>query len=195
MWEEAAMRAGTMLMLLAEAMQITNKMALANFRELTSNESRFREDIISLLGYLKALEAVVKQEAENSLSHQEQPVELDETEVRKIEKRLRLWSRKPDQINSLILSCFLRLKYEDRMDPIPVDALKERYVRERSSASGGQHGDIREFDANFWLMRLIGKNNHGKVFDIDSRNNVTIWPKAAAAVEKFRLERGIGPAS
>lgn len=173
------MRAGTILQLLNEAIDAGNEIAL-------TADPKLRQRVITLLGYLRAVEAVVKQEAGTASPSQQRRQDEDAQEVKKVEKRLKLWSRKPDQINSQILTCYLKLRYEERVEPVPLDLLRERYVREHSAT------DSREFDGNFSLMRLIGRTNHGKIFDVDADNRVTVWPKAEAAVENFRKERQIG---
>lgn len=92
-------------------------------------------------------------------------------EINKVKRRLNLWSKKPDQINSKILSSFLSLE-RDGARVITEKMLKDSLVPNTF------------FDSNFVQMRTIADRNHGKVFDLKG-DIVSLWPPVESYVRDF----------
>ena len=107
--------------------------------------------------------------------------ENDETssETKKVRNRLRLWSRRPQQINTRILRAYLELE-RSGVSPITEPLLRSAMPSELP------------FDSNFAQMKIIAERNHGKVFDIQG-GRIFIWPPVEPYVREF--ERDLFPAS
>ncbi|EOC1340516.1 hypothetical protein ACI09V_004145 [Cronobacter dublinensis] len=99
------------------------------------------------------------------------PAQGELQEVSKVSRRLKLWAKRPEQMNTKILKAFLKLS--DGTD------------RKVSEAQLKQEVGEDNFDINFVQMKNIAEKNHGKVFDVNG-SEVSIWPPVAAAVEEFR---------
>lgn len=97
---------------------------------------------------------------------------IEQDEVRKVEKRLKLWQKRPTQINSQILSAFLKIQ-RARNKPVSEKELRACFPLDFP------------FDSNFAQMRLIAPKNHGKVFDLTD-DVVSIWPPVAEYVQRFQ---------
>ena len=99
----------------------------------------------------------------------------DETlkdEINKIQRRLPLWARKQHQINSRILTLFLKMKEEDLSD-ITEQMLTERY------------NNPSEFYTNFQQMKSIAPKNHGKIFNVED-GFVRIWEPIQQLVQDYK---------
>ena len=133
----------------------------------------------------EAIEILMKMvELEQNYIYSYQPLDnerptnppLDEAntqdEINKVCRRLKLWAKRPEQINSRILRLFLKMKEADDSD-ITVSSLMKHY------------GNDVEFIKNFPQLRHISSKNHGKVFDIQ-HDIVTIWSPVSSCVEAFR---------
>jgi len=97
--------------------------------------------------------------------------ELDLTEMNKVERRLKLWSR-PDrqhQVNAKLLNLYLKLAERD--EQVTVDQFREAY------------GDDAEFLQNYPQLKNISPKNHGKVFE-EVNQVVSIWQ----SVEQYVIE-------
>jgi len=97
--------------------------------------------------------------------------EIDLTEMNKVERRLKLWSR-PDrqhQVNAKLLNLYLKLTEEGGL--VTVDQFREAY------------GDDAEFLQNYPQLKNISPKNHGKVFD-EVNQVVSIWQP----VEQYVIE-------
>lgn len=95
----------------------------------------------------------------------------DVEEVRKVNRRLKLWARRQNQINSKILNAFLKLK-RSGLNTITEAHLKNELPEEKS------------FDSNFAQMKIIAPNNHGKVFE-QYGDQISIWEPVVAAVNEY----------
>lgn len=95
----------------------------------------------------------------------------ERAEIAKVERRLRLWARRPAQINAQILRAFLQAR-RDGVTPI-----SEKAIRERTP-------DPTSFETNFAQMKIIAPKNHGKVF-AQIGNEVTIWEPVQDFVQEF----------
>ena len=109
------------------------------------------------------------QEAENFYKEATNSSFDEDQEVKKLKNRLPRWKNNPTQINSKILTLFLKLR---KGGAVKVEALRNAY------------GNQSEFDKNFPQMKMISERNHGKVFEVTD-GVVDIWPKVAELVEKF----------
>ncbi len=106
------------------------------------------------------------------LKHTRQRSSTDEREeISKVERRLRLWSRRPSQINTQILIAFLKANREG------VKHVTESDIRSRVP-------DPSSFDINFAQMKIIAPKNHGKIFEHDGQE-VTIWDPVKPFVTQF----------
>ncbi len=99
----------------------------------------------------------------------------DETiknEINKIHRRLPLWARKQHQINSKILTLFLKMEEEGFPD-ITEQMLMERYDTPS------------EFYSNFQQMKAMAPKNHGKVFHVEN-GVVKIWEPIQQFVKDYK---------
>lgn len=97
-------------------------------------------------------------------------------EVNKVARRLKLWVNRPDQINTKILTAYLRLS--EQTGKVTEKSLKQE-VNEDSN-----------FDSNFTQMKIIADRNHGKLFSIKN-GEVTIWKPVRQHVDSFKINVGI----
>ena len=97
----------------------------------------------------------------------------ENNEVKKVEKRLKLWSKRKEQANSRILIGFLELK---KRGAVRVNENDLRLLFKNDPSFN--------FDTNFSQMKNIAEKNHGKVFEING-NTVDIWPPVKSAVDEF----------
>jgi len=95
----------------------------------------------------------------------------DMKEVRKVNRRLKLWAKRPNQINSKILNAFLRLKRSGLAKITEVD-LKGELKGEKS------------FDSNFSQMKIVAEKNHGKVFE-QYGENISLWSPIIQGVGEY----------
>lgn len=95
----------------------------------------------------------------------------DSDEINKVTRRLKLWAKRPHQINSRILTAFLKLQKKG-VSPITEEALIAAVGNEPS------------FSSNFLQMRISAEKNHGKVFELNG-DQITIWPPVIPAVREF----------
>jgi hypothetical protein len=92
-------------------------------------------------------------------------------EIDKVNRRLKLWAKRPHQINSRILTAYLKLERQG-VSPITDEALNAAVGNESS------------FSSNFLQMRISAEKNHGKVFE-QNGEKVTLWPPVIPAVREF----------
>ncbi|MBM95272.1 MAG: hypothetical protein CMI09_05430 [Oceanospirillaceae bacterium] len=95
----------------------------------------------------------------------------DINEVEKVNRRLRLWAKRQNQINSRILNAFLKLK-RSGLTVITESDLRGEFLEEKS------------FDSNFLQMKIIAEKNHGKVFD-QYGEIISIWRPVADGVNEY----------
>lgn len=108
--------------------------------------------------------------AKNEDITQEKPIS-EVSEINKVARRLKLWTKKPDQMNTRILTAYLKL--ESKEGKVTEQRLKQE-ISEDSS-----------FDSNFTQMRIIADRNHGKVFSINN-GEVKIWEPIKQYVDTFK---------
>ena len=155
-------------------------MSVMNVAEKIAEVKGFLEEVAFLVSsgtdlpnaHRKIVKALVSlEEIERMLSQQPSSSDNDLSEVSKVTRRLKLWAKRPEQINSRILSAYLILSANSE-DPVTENELRD--------AVGESN-----FDLNFVQMKNIAEKNHGKVFDVIA-NKVSIWPPVVSAVEEFR---------
>lgn len=152
-------------------MKIINKVAEAkDFLERAAFKISSGADLTD--AHRKIIKALVSlEEVERMLSEKNSSALSEQDEVSKVTRRLKLWAKRPEQINTRILKAFLTLSVNSDS---PISELK---LKEAVGESN--------FETNFVQMKNIADKNHGKVFDI-SGDIVSIWPPVASAVEDFR---------
>jgi len=96
-------------------------------------------------------------------------------EINKLHRKLQLWKKRPNQINSTILRIFFE-KVNDKGFVKRDELYKEFHIRTNH---------CKNFDGSFQQMCNFGEKNNGKVFDlIDGK--VKLWgPIAKYATELF----------
>lgn len=118
------------------------------------------------------VKALVSLEEMERMLKSENPAVNDELqEVSKVSRRLKLWAKRPTQMNTRILKAFVSLSSDEQL-PVTEAQLKAEVGEEN-------------FDINFVQMKNIAEKNHGKVFEVTG-DKVTIWPPVTAAVDEFR---------
>ena len=94
-----------------------------------------------------------------------------ENEVKKVKNRLKLWARRPHQINASILNAFLDLQKTGLV------VIRERDIKDNLN-------DIKSFESNFNQMKIISEKNHGKIFE-QSGEVVTLWPPIIPFIREY----------
>ena len=97
--------------------------------------------------------------------------ELIAGEVNKVNRRLLLWASRQQQINSKILTTYLKLLRSGH-STITEEKLAKAY------------GNQNEFHKNYPQMKAISPNNHGKVFEVQN-GIVKIWKPVRDAVARY----------
>ena len=95
----------------------------------------------------------------------------DSDEINKVSRRLKLWAKRPNQINSKILNAFLKLE-RSGIPVITENTLKNELLEEKS------------FESNFAQMKIIAEKNHGKVFD-QYGENIVLWPPITSNIREY----------
>ena len=94
------------------------------------------------------------------------------SEVNKVKRRLKLWAKRPDQINTQILKAYLALEATSS-NSVSVDDLAKAF------------DEPNKFSSNFNQMCIIAPHNHGKIFEV-KQGEVSIWPPVADLVDDFK---------
>ena len=95
----------------------------------------------------------------------------DVEEVRKVNRRLKLWAGRQTQINSKILNAFLKLERSGAA-PIREIDLRNELPNEKS------------FESNFAQMKIIAEKNNGKIFE-QYGENISLWSPVTDAVREY----------
>jgi len=93
-------------------------------------------------------------------------------EINKIHRKLPIWARRQHQINSKILTLYLKLEKEG------ISNITEKMLMER-------YNNQQEFYRNFPQMKTISDKNHGKVFEVEN-GIVKIWEPIRDIVEEYK---------
>ena len=102
--------------------------------------------------------------------------EIDE-EIDKVERRVFLWKRRKDQINSRILSLFMKLS-DNGENGIFLDMLRDEFDTLYPEES-------HLFDTNYNQMKNFGSHNHAKVFEEDEEYTVRLWYPARDIIREL----------
>ena len=117
---------------------------------------------------------ILLHEVENALTQPEAPKasrKPDTNEINKVTRRLKLWAKRQDQINSKILNAFLKLERTGATIITEAD-VKNELPEEKS------------FESNFSQMKMIAEKNHGKIFE-QHGEIVTLWSPVTGAVREY----------
>jgi hypothetical protein len=148
--------------------QLKNKLESTAFLVTKQGkEQQAHSEIVQCLVILSDIEAIYLN-ARNSYSSSDNAINK---EINKVSSRLKLWAKRPDQINSRILNAFLKLE-RSGLTVITENALK----RELS--------EIDSFESNFTQMKVIAERNHGKVFE-QNGDEVTLWQPIIPYVRQY----------
>lgn len=109
-------------------------------------------------------------------SSTDEPSSFEANEVNKVARRLKLWVKRPNQLNTKILTAFLKLQASEGR------VTEERLRQEINEGSN--------FDSNFTQMRIIADRNHGKLFSIEN-GEIHIWEPIKSHVEEFKTHIGL----
>ncbi len=136
-------------------------------------KEQLHEDAIDLLLKTHELETIYNQTSKNnSVPKKKEASMAIKDEINKLNRRLPLWANRQHQINSKILTLFLRMK-EEGFSPVTEELLMEKY------------GNYSEFSTNFQQMKTIASKNHGKVFDVQN-GSVKIWEPIREIVNEYK---------
>lgn len=101
------------------------------------------------------------------------------SEVNKVNRRLKLWSKNREQVNSQILRAYLKLQSKGK-----------KYITEEDLKNSLSPSLQSSFSKNFPQMKNFGEKNHGKVFAEES-GCIIVWQPVACYVDEFRKAVGI----
>lgn len=130
------------------------------------SDRQVHSDIIQSLVLVAEIEAKLFALDNNSTS-----TDVETREANKVRRRLRLWARRQNQINSRILNAFLALKRSGE-DIVTETMLKSEFPGEQS------------FDSNFAQMKTIAEKNHGKIFE-QHGEQISLWPPIAEDIAQY----------
>ncbi len=131
-----------------------------------ASEKEAHSEIVQSLVVLSEIESVLVK-----LTAPETHKKSNVLEVNKVRRRLKLWAKRPNQINSKILNAYLKL--------------------ERSGATAITESDLRNelpeeksFESNFSQMKIIAEKNHGKVFE-QYGENISLWNPVIEGIREY----------
>lgn len=108
----------------------------------------------------------------------------EESEIKRIERRIPRWFKNKEQINSIILYSYLKLFNTN--NNVTYNQLKEESEKlyKEVNKTDKENERIRmDFKGNFDSMMYIGKNNHGKIFEKYGQN-VFFWERVKDIIFK-----------
>ena len=88
-------------------------------------------------------------------------------QIRKVERRVPGWKRRPYQVNTRILSLFMELS-DNGKNGIFLDLLEDEFDSKYPEERGN-------FTKNYNQMKNFGVKNHAKVFSEDAEKTVWLW--------------------
>lgn len=98
-------------------------------------------------------------------------VESEIQEINKVNRRLKLWAGRQDQINSKILNAFLKLDRSGVATITEVDLKNEL-------------PDETTFGSNFSQMKIMAERNHGKIFE-QYGDNISLWSPVIEGIREY----------
>ena len=147
--------------------QLKNRLASAAF--LVSKEGAAKEAHSEIVQSL-----VILSEIESLCLTPEMPAsatEAEHDEINKVRRRLKLWAKRPDQMNAQILNAFLKLE-RSGIPVITENSLKNALPEDFP------------FESNFAQMKSIAPKNHGKVFG-QYGVQIRLWPPVVYMVREY----------
>lgn len=151
----------------------------ANLKEaihLISNEKNYHlvaDKIMDALVGIGVLESQLQEKIPTIKNNSESD------EIVKVSRKLKLWSKKPEQISSKILKAYIKLKPNDLAVSPSLELLEERCL---------EYGiNSKQFNTNFSQMTVISPKNHGKIFDVIN-GKVEVWDKVKDSVLQFKKD-------
>ena len=98
----------------------------------------------------------------------------------KATRKMHLWAKKTTQVPHKIIRAFLQLKKEN--DIVTYDMLAARCNDQLN------HPDVYvpTFSSNFTQMKFDSEKSHGKVFELDDNNVVSLWNKIEPCIEQYK---------
>ncbi len=126
------------------------------------------------LAHKKIIQALIAIDRLQGEEHNMKKTLSNENEINKVSRRLKLWAKRPDQMNTKILKSFLKLKISGKI------TVTEKDLKTAS-------GDELNFESNFAQMKIISEKNHGKIFDVYG-DKVSIWEPVSVYVDTFKKD-------
>jgi hypothetical protein len=147
--------------------QLKNKLESTAFLvSKKGTEKQVHSEIVQCLVILAKIEAIYLND------EKKYPVfDAEIIEINKVKRRLKLWAKRQNQINSTILNAFLKLE-RSGVSVITESALKNELSEEN------------KFETNFAQMKLIADKNHGKIFE-QYGDEVTLWKPIIPSVREY----------
>ncbi len=151
----------------SKLLQLKNKLVSTAFLvSKKGSEKQVHSEIVQSLVILAEVEAIYLSDGKKySVS------DVDNREINKVNNRLKLWAKRPNQINSRILNAFIKLE-RSGVSVITESALKNELP------------EVTSFESNFAQMKVIAEKNHGKVFE-QYGDEVTFWKPIIPNVREY----------
>ncbi len=150
--------------------ELKNKLESAAF--LVSKEDAAKEAHTELIqGLIIVSELELIYETPKNSPTQITSTKKNSIEINKVSRKLKLWAKRPNQINSKILNAFLKLE-RSGISVITENNLRNELLEEKT------------FESNFAQMKIIAEKNHGKVFE-QYGENIVLWPPIVPNVREY----------
>jgi len=129
------------------------------------------KEIVKALISLTELDIAYERNSSSKFRSSKSSSVTEVDEINKVKRRLKLWAKRPYQINSRILTAYLKLERQG-VSPITENVL--------NNAVGGEPS----ISSNLLQMRISAERNHGKVFD-QNGEKLTLWPPVVSAIREY----------
>ena len=154
-----------------EKTNIVSVLTYINFALVRINNSpKPKEGIVKFFNELEVLKGNLSKDVDLSPIQQE-----ERAEVERVKRKLKLWSKRPNQKNTQILSSFIMLQNQSGKEGIKLEDFRNFCIKK----------GYNWFDTNYNQMKTIAEKNHGKVFD--ERNGIVrLWQPVREAIESYK---------
>lgn len=95
--------------------------------------------------------------------------------------RIPKWAKKHTQINHKIIRAYLQLAEKGTVT-------YDQLARQCTNAEDHPDVYVPTFSSNFAQMKFDGDKSHGKVFEVDSTGNVTIWQEVEHSIQSYKKQ-------
>ncbi|AYQ56692.1 hypothetical protein MS2017_0974 [Bathymodiolus thermophilus thioautotrophic gill symbiont] len=148
------------------------ELVFENVAFLIAKEAQAKEIHSTVIKGLIILSEVKKSITEKDIK-EDKYSQSETDEIKKVERKLKLWSKEERQknINSRILNEFLKLKKYGNKDITETD-IQNKLL------------DVEDFKSNFDQMKNIAEKNNGKIFE-QNGDNIEIWKPVSKFVSKY----------